>query len=75
MNNNSWSIIANFSCYCCNMCSIGYLRLLVDCVVLTPLSGSEILNQVQHDVVDKSGEVRNIWFLWQQSFAGGCPLA
>ncbi len=34
-----------------------------------------MLNQVQHDVVNKSGEVRNIWFLWQQSFAGGCPLA
>ncbi len=25
MNTSSWSIITNFSCYCYNMCSIGYL--------------------------------------------------
>ncbi len=35
MNNNSWSIIANFSCYCCNMCSIGYLRLFYNKTIST----------------------------------------
>ncbi len=37
MNNSSWSIITNFSCYCYNMCSIGYLRAIDASYPKTPL--------------------------------------